>query len=164
MNLQKSGHTHHFADTTVFTCSRTIKFYKGLDLHQVRAEIVFSRKIVFFFCRWIVLRSTYIRNQQDPKVRQCNRFLPPQRRRILHYHCSDRRESLLQINFTVQMSWIINATCHAFFEKKKSTFVKGTIATVLGLSARQLSMLSNYFWNSFYCVCPRHYNNSRVVI
>lgn len=153
MNLQKSGHTHHFADTTVFTCSRTIKFYKRLDLHQVRAEIVFSRKIVFFFCRWIVLRSTYIRNQQDPKVRQCNRFLPPQRRRILHYHCSDRRESLLQINFTVQMSWIINVTCHAFFEKKID-FCKGYYSHRAGIVSKTVIYVEQLFLKQFLLRLP----------
>lgn len=95
-----------------------VKLYnRKLDLHQVRAEFVTAEKRCCF--------STVVRLYFDlpisgiSKIQQLDsiRFLP-QRRCILHYHWSDRRESLLQINFAMQISWIINVTCHAVFEKK----------------------------------------------
>lgn len=93
-----------------YTTDNWIFIKSGQSSLQRKKRCCFSTVVRLYFDLPI---SGISKTQQLDSIR----FLP-QRRCILHYHWSDRRESLLQINFAMQIAWIINVTCHAVFEKK----------------------------------------------
>lgn len=140
-----------------YTTDNWIFIKSGQSSLQRKKRCCFSTVVRLYFDLPI---SGISKTQQLDSIR----FLP-QRRCILHYHWSDRRESLLQINFAMQISWIINVTCHAVFEKKR-TFALGTGQPVLGLSVdcQQDSLCWTIVFGTVFITFVRDIITTHVVI